>query len=86
MQSIGRWKVTGYQIPVFLRGANGSVLEARPDDFILADADGVILIPHALVETVLIEAERLTASEVNIRAELMKGLTLAEALAKFGHV
>jgi hypothetical protein len=35
---------------------------------------------------VLERAEKLGAREVQIRAELGNGLTLADALAKFGHV
>jgi hypothetical protein len=35
---------------------------------------------------VLVEAERLTEIEKNIRKEIANGLTLAEALKKYGHV
>jgi hypothetical protein len=38
------------------------------------------------VESVLLESERLTAIEKNIRKEIACGLTLAEALKKYGHV
>jgi regulator of RNase E activity RraA len=86
VQSIGRWKVTACQIPVFMRGAVAGLVEVKPGDFILGDEDGVIVIPAAIVEKVLVEAERLTAIEKNIRIELKNGLTLAEALKKFGHV
>jgi hypothetical protein len=39
-----------------------------------------------VIEKVLEEAERLTQTERRIRVELSKGLTLAEALEKYGHV
>jgi len=58
----------------------------RPGDFILGDEDGVIAIPQTLAEPVLIEAEKLTQKEIQIRAELKNGLTLAQALEKFGAV
>jgi len=86
VQSIGRWKVTASQVPVFLRGATSTLVEVNPGDFILGDEDGVIVIPAPLVQQVLKEAERLTVVEREIRVELKKGLTLADALAKFGHV
>lgn len=86
VQSIGRWKVTGCQMPVFLRGATSALVEVHPGDFILADEDGVIVIPQAHVEQVLEETEKLTRQEVRIREELQKGLTLAQALEQFGHV
>ena len=58
----------------------------RPGDFILADEDGAIVIPVEHVESVLVEAERLTEIEKNIRKDIANGLTLAEALKKYGHV
>jgi 4-hydroxy-4-methyl-2-oxoglutarate aldolase len=39
-----------------------------------------------VVDTVLIQAEHLTEKERLIRTELQQGLSLAEALAKYGHV
>jgi 4-hydroxy-4-methyl-2-oxoglutarate aldolase len=86
VQSIGRWKVTACQVAVFLRGATTTHVRVDPGDFILADEDGAIVIPSALVEQVLAEAERLTIVERDIRVELKKGLTLADALKKYGHV
>lgn len=86
VQSIGRWKVTGSQVPVFLRGATSTYVQVNPGDFILGDEDGVIVIPAALVQQVLKEAERLTAIERDIRIDLKNGLTLADALKKYGHV
>lgn len=86
VQSIARWKVTACQVPVYLRGAAGSLITVRPGDFILADEDGAIVVPVEVLEPVLVEAEKLTRTEENIRAELKNGLTLAQALEKFGHV
>jgi len=86
VQSIGRWKVTDHQVPVYLRGATTTHVQVRPGDFILADEDGAIVIPVEVVEQVLEEAERLTQTEREIRVELAKGLSLAQALEKYGHV
>lgn len=85
-QSIGRWKVTGHQVPVMMRGATSRRVQVSPGDFVLADEDGAIIIPQRLVKEVLVEAERLTAIEVGIRKELENGMTLADALKKYGHV
>ncbi len=86
VQSIGRWKVNASQVPVLMRGATSRYVEIKPGDFILADEDGAIVIPVERIEEVLVEAERLTAVEVKIRHELSRGLSLADALAKYGHV
>ena len=86
VQSIGRWKVNGYQVPVAIRGATPKYVEVKPGDFILADEDGAIVIPAHLVEEVLEKTEALTRQEEQIRKELSNGLTLADALAKYGNV
>ena len=85
-QSIGRWKVNAWQCPVSMRGATRPQVTVRPGDFILGDEDGVIVIPVEAVETVLEQAEGLCEKERQIRAELARGMTLAEALSRFGHV
>jgi 4-hydroxy-4-methyl-2-oxoglutarate aldolase len=86
VQSIARWKVNGWQVPVSVRGATSQWVTVRPGDFVLGDEDGVLVIPTEVVDTVLVEAERLTEKERLIRVDLQQGLSLAEALAKYGHV
>ncbi len=86
VQSIGRWKVADWQQPVYLPGATAKRVCVRPGDFVLADADGAIVIPAEITEAVLVQAESLTAKEENIRHELDAGATLAQVLKKYGHV
>jgi 4-hydroxy-4-methyl-2-oxoglutarate aldolase len=86
VQSIGRWKVTGWQMPVYMPGATVKRVTVNPGDLVFCDIDGAIIVPGAMAEQVLIQAEQLTATETQIRADLDAGATLAEVLAKFGHV
>ena len=86
VQSIGRWKVTDWQVPVEMPGATSKRVKVRPGDFVLADIDGVIVIPKRVAAEVLAEAERLTKKEIRIRRELDRGATLADVLKKYGHV
>lgn len=86
VQSIGRWKVNGYNISVSVSGATRKHVIVAPGDFILADEDGAIVIPADLIEPVLVRTEELTRREQDIRAEILAGLSLDEALKKYGHV
>ncbi len=86
VQSIGRWKVVDSGVPVELPGATTDAVTVRPGDFILADVDGAIAIPAAIAVQVLEHAEALGIREVEIRREIAAGLSLGDALAKFGHV
>jgi 4-hydroxy-4-methyl-2-oxoglutarate aldolase len=67
-------------------GATIPEVTVSPGDFMLGDDDGVIVIPGDVAEQVLERAEELGRREVEIRAELARGLSLSEALARFGHV
>lgn len=86
VQSIGRWGVTGYGAPVSLPGATVRQVTVARGDFVLADDDGAIVVPAAVVEEVLERAEAMVEHERAIRAELADGLSLTEALERFGHV
>jgi 4-hydroxy-4-methyl-2-oxoglutarate aldolase len=86
VQSIGRWRVTGCQEAVYLRGATSDRVVIRPGDFVLADEDGAIVIPARHIAAVLEATEELTQKEVLIRCEIERGMTLQQALQKYGHV
>ena len=86
VQSIGRWKVTAWQVPVYLAGATTARVTVHPGDLVFADVDGAIVVPAAECERVLGAAEQLTATEVNIRQDLDAGASLADVLVKYGHV
>jgi 4-hydroxy-4-methyl-2-oxoglutarate aldolase len=86
VQSIGRWKVLDHGVPVQLPGATIDAVAVHPGDFILADEDGAIVIPAAMAGRVLDRAEALGAREAEIRRAIASGLSLADALTRFGHV
>jgi 4-hydroxy-4-methyl-2-oxoglutarate aldolase len=86
VQSIGRWRVTGSQEPIYLRGATSERVVVHPGDFVLCDEYGGIVIPARHVMAVLEQSENLTRKEALIREEIARGLTLRQALDKYGHV
>jgi 4-hydroxy-4-methyl-2-oxoglutarate aldolase len=86
VQSIGRWQVTAFGEPVTLPGATTDHVTVGRGDFVLADIDGVVVVPAAHVLTVLERAEAVTEREVAIRAALTGGLGLDEAIDRFGPI
>jgi 4-hydroxy-4-methyl-2-oxoglutarate aldolase len=56
-QSIARWKVNGWQVPVSILGDTSQCVTVRTGDFMLGDEDDVLVIPNEVVE-----AEQLTKS------------------------
>lgn len=86
VQSIGRWRVTDYQQPIYLPGATTARVVVRPGDFVLGDEDGAIVIPADLVDEVLETSEQMTNTEREVRKAIAGGMSLQDALKQFGHV
>lgn len=79
VDSRGRGIVVDYNVPV----ACGGVL-VTPGDLVVADFDGVVVIPAAAVaETVRLATEKVTR-ENHSRDELMKGTLLRDVYLKYG--
>lgn len=57
-----------WQVPIWFNG-----VLVRPWDFLLADADGVLVIPQEVAEEVLVATEARRASEDDTRALLVEG-------------
>jgi regulator of RNase E activity RraA len=68
-----RFSMTGYNQPVKVAGQTSETVTVTPGDFIMADADGVVVVPKGLIEEVLVAAEQLEGIEGRIRAGLLLG-------------
>jgi 4-hydroxy-4-methyl-2-oxoglutarate aldolase len=73
-----RVQVEATQVPVTIGNAR-----VCPGDLLRGDADGVVVIPHALENEVLAAAEQIEAAESQIRAAVRSGLRLDEARRQF---
>src|SRR5690554_2424500 len=72
-------------MPVSMNGTTTRHVTVSPGDFILADEGGAIVIPPKLILDVLAKAEELTRTEMKVREELPKDLSLNEAPLCYGH-
>jgi regulator of RNase E activity RraA len=77
--SLGRLDVVGHNLPIQC----GDVL-VYPGDLVLADHDGVVVVPSALAEVTLRMAEEKVSGENLVRKALAKGMSTTEAFQKFG--
>lgn len=73
VEAFGRWAMLDYQVPVLLTGQLTDTVQVNPGDFIFGDYDGVIVIPKELIETVLVECERVSGIEDLARVDFARG-------------
>ena len=77
--STWRWELEATQVPVTI----GRV-RVEPGDWIVGDDDGVVVVPHAIAEEVLAEAEQKAATESEIRVAVRDGMPPLEAYERYG--
>lgn len=89
MSNKGLWAFREIDVPIALPGQRGTLVAVRPGDVVLADTDGVVIIPAALAERVVRDAEILDAMEAKIRADLLRGEDREAVYRRhdrFGHI
>ncbi|MBZ5561965.1 MAG: RraA family protein [Acidobacteriia bacterium] len=79
LDSKGRGMVMAYDVPIRC----GEVL-VRPGDLVIADYDGIAVVPPAVEETVLLKAQKKVQTENLARKELKEGKSLREVFDKYG--
>ncbi len=77
--SLGRLDVANHNIPI----SCGDVL-VYPGDLVLADHDGVVVVPAGVAEETLRLAEEKVSGENLVRKALAEGMKTADAFKKFG--
>jgi regulator of RNase E activity RraA len=76
--SLGRVDVLGANVPIECGG-----VVVHPRDLILADSDGVVVVPAGHAEEVLSLAEAKVADESRMRAILAEGVSVTEAFRMY---
>jgi regulator of RNase E activity RraA len=79
--AIGRWEMEASQVPVVIGG-----ITVNPGDIVVADFDGIVIIPRADSERVLLEAESIDAAEALVRSEAAAGTAPMASFEKHGHI
>lgn len=77
--SLGRLEVSAHNVPI----SCGDV-SVEPGDLVLADHDGVVVIPYGVAEACLKLAEEKVSGENMVRKALQGGMTTTEAFKKYG--
>lgn len=79
VDSKGRGVMLDYNVPVMCGG-----ILVHPGDLVVADFDGIVVVPRSAVPETIHLATDKASRESNTRRELMEGALLGEVFAKYG--
>lgn len=77
--SLGRIDVDAFDVPITCGG-----VEVEPNDLILGDHDGVVVVPAAIGEAIVTLAEKKMRDENLVRRKLAEGMSVSEAFREHG--
>ena len=78
---IGRWEMTAEQGPVQI----GDVT-IHPGDIVIAEFEGVLVVPRERAEAVLARSEAIVGAEARVRDEIRSGSTPSDSFDTHGHI
>lgn len=84
IESASRWRMTDLNKTIGMPGTLTSRVRVSPGDWVVAEADGVMVVPQAIAMEVLEKAEELEAREQGMREDLAAGVSFEEAFKKWG--
>jgi regulator of RNase E activity RraA len=81
LNAIGRWEMDSTGEPVEIGGVT-----IHPGDVVVGEFDGVLVVPAAEAEHVLLTAEEIVSAEGKVRADMRAGVPPLDGLKKYGHI
>jgi regulator of RNase E activity RraA len=81
LNAIGRWEMLHCQQRVEIGGVG-----IDPGDVVIGEFDGVLVVPAADAERVLLKAEEIVSAEGRVRDEMRAGVPPIESLERHGHI
>lgn len=79
--SVGHYRFGGMNVPLEVAGTH-----VEPNDIIVADQDGVVVVPRARAAEVLVKAQALDNSEHSMYSYIEKFHSIVEAVKQFGRI
>lgn len=81
LNAIGRWEMVAAQQPVTI-----GAVTIHPGDVVIGEFDGILVVPAAEAERVLLKAEEIVGAEGKVREEMRAGVSPLAGLRKYGHI
>jgi regulator of RNase E activity RraA len=78
---VHHYRFAGQQIPIICNG-----VAVNPGDIVVADSDGVAVVPKAQAQAVLTLAQQMDFKEHSMYAVIEQMRSIVEAVKKFGRI
>ncbi|HTD16994.1 MAG TPA: RraA family protein [Chthoniobacterales bacterium] len=79
--TLGRFKTLASNVPIICGG-----IEVRPGDIIVADVDGVVVVPREHADAILSMGQEIDARELEQARLIIQEKSLRKGLAKYGRI
>lgn len=84
IESSNRWRIDALNVTIGMPGTLTSRVRVKPGDWIVGEADGVMVVPQSIAMEALIKAEDLETREQGMREDVAAGMSFDEAYQKWG--
>jgi 4-hydroxy-4-methyl-2-oxoglutarate aldolase len=84
IESSQRWRMDAVNVTIGMPGTLTSRVRVRPGDWIVGEADGVMVVPQAIAMEALEKVEKMEAEEQGMREDVAAGMSFDDAYKKWG--
>jgi regulator of RNase E activity RraA len=84
IESSNRWRMTAVNVKIGMPGTLTSRVRVDPGDWIIGEADGIVVVPQAIAMETLLKVEVLEAEEQGMREDVAAGMSFDDAYKKWG--
>jgi regulator of RNase E activity RraA len=84
IESDGRWAIHELNVPIGVPGTLTSQVRVKAGDWIIGEADGVIVLPQEIADEALLLAIDIETREEGMRGDLSRGMDFQKAYTKWG--
>jgi len=84
IESHPRWRINEIQCPVVLTGQLVKQVRINPGDYVVGDADAVMVVPKEASYEILIKAEEMWEREEGSRNSFLEGMSFEDVYKKWG--
>lgn len=84
IESSQRWQINGLNVTIGMPGTLTSRVRVDPGDWIIAEADGVMVVPQKIAMEVLVKVEKMEYEEQGMRDDMAAGMSFDDSYKKWG--